>query len=194
MLYLSGVVRTGLPVMLSMGMGNRAPATGPWAADSGRFNKPETYTDEKYLAFLTRHQWAVDRCLFATAPDVMGDAEATWELSEPMFERIRGLGYPAALVAQDGLWEPDWSRFDALFVGGTTEFKLSPEARALCHEAKRRGKWVHMGRVNSLKRMLIAKDFHCDSVDGTAIAYNVKRNERQIHEWLQQVERVEALW
>lgn len=182
--------------MLSMGMGNRAPTEGPWAADSGRYNKPESYTDEKYLAFLTRHQWAAERCLFATAPDVMGDAVATWELSVKMFEPIRSLGYPAALVAQDGLVLEglDWDRFDALFVGGTTEYKLSPEARAACHEAKERGKWVHMGRVNSLRRMLIAKDFRCDSVDGTTIAYHPANQEKLVRGWLAKVDALVDLW
>jgi hypothetical protein len=33
-------------------------------------------------------------------------------------------------------------------------------------EAKARGKWVHMGRVNSFKRMQYADAIGCDSADG----------------------------
>ncbi len=41
-----------------------------------------------------------------------------------------------------------WHRLDALFVGGSTYFKLGPTAAGLVREAKRRGLWTHMGRVN----------------------------------------------
>ena len=34
-------------------------------------------------------------------------------------------------------------------------------------EAKRRRKWVHMGRVNSERRIRYAASIGCDSIDGT---------------------------
>lgn len=184
MLYLSGAVRKGMPAMLSMGMGNRAPAEGLWAADSGRYNAPEKYTDEKYLAWLERHRWAANRCLFATAPDVVGDGYQTLILSVPMFARIQALGYPVAFVAQDGIDYIPWYRFDALFIGGTTKFKLSEQVRELCAEAKRRGKFLHMGRVNSYKRLKIASAFGCDSVDGTKLAFGPDVNQLLVERWL----------
>src|SRR4051812_48972128 len=97
-----------MPAMLSMGMGNKAPAEGLWAADSGRYNNPDAYTNEKYLDFLARHAWAADRCLFATAPDVVGDAQRTLVLSLPMFEPIRAAGYKVAFIAQDGIDHIPW--------------------------------------------------------------------------------------
>ena len=83
-----------------------------------------------------------------------GDAAATLTRSAPFLPAIRALGYPAALVAQDGLEDLDvpWDDFDVLFIGGSTEWKLGPHARALAAEAKARGKGVHMGRVNSQRR------------------------------------------
>lgn len=196
MLYLSGAVSEGLPAMISMGQGDRAPAAGPWAADNGRFNKPSAYTDEKYLRFLARHAWAADRCLFATAPDVMGDAAATLDLSWPLFRVVRDAGYPVALVAQDGLEDlaVPWAAFDALFIGGTTAWKMSQGAEALCREAKRRGKWVHMGRVNSYRRLRIADDFGCDSADGTCLKYAPTENEGRILRWLEKLHRQTGLW
>lgn len=192
MLYLSGVVRPDMPAMLQPGMGNLPPVGQPWAADNGRFSKPETYTDERYLTWLAKRP-AQEFCLFATAPDVVGDAAATLALSAPMFQRIRELGYPVALVAQDGLESlpVPWDDFDALFLGGTTAWKLSTEAAGLAQEAKRRGKWVHMGRVNSLRRMQYADAIGCDSADGTVLKHD---KSRPVETWAASIHDRPSLW
>jgi hypothetical protein len=175
LLYLSGVVRPDLPAMVIPRMGQRPPEGQPWAADNGRFSAPQDYTDEKYLAWLAK--MPAESCLFATAPDVVGDAAATLALSEPMFDRIRAAGYRVAFVAQDGLEEVavPWDRFDVLFIGGTTDWKLGEAAAAIAREAKARGKWVHMGRVNSLRRMRYADSIGCDSADGTVLKHDPNR-------------------
>lgn len=187
MLYLSGVVRSDMPAMLQPGMGNLPPVGQPWAADNGRFSSPATYSDAAYLAWLAKRPHR-ERCLFATAPDVVGDATATLALSAPMFARIRAAGYRAALVAQDGLeaLPVPWDDFDALFIGGTTRWKLSEAAHELAAEAKRRGKWLHMGRVNSLRRVRIAKAMGCDSVDGTYLRFRhaLGTGEAEVRGWL----------
>lgn len=59
------------------------------------------------------------------------------------------------------------AHFDALFIGGSTEFKLSEFAATLAQMAKRRRKWVHMGRVNTRRRVRYAASIGCDSIDGT---------------------------
>ena len=41
-------------------------------------------------------------------------------------------------------------------IGGTTSWKLGPAAAGLAAQARRRGLWVHLGRVNSLKRLRYA--------------------------------------
>lgn len=160
----------------------------PWAADNGRFSSPETYTDEVYLDWLVKRSPHRERCLFATAPDIVGDAPGTLILSAPMYSRIRALGYPVALVAQDGLEKLaefiPWHDFDCLFIGGTDAFKLGHGVIDLVGEAKRRGKWVHMGRVNSLKRMRYASSIGCDSADGTVLKYDQKR---AVRDWSRHV-------
>jgi hypothetical protein len=193
MLYLSGVVRPDMPAMLQPNMGNRLPPNIQWAADNGRFSKPETYSDERYLAWLEKHRHAADRCLFAAAPDVVGDARATLEMSGPMLPQIRALGYKAALVAQDGLEALDvpWDEFDCLFVGGTTEWKLSEHAYSLVAEAKRRGKWTHMGRVNSWQRFRAAAAAGYDSADGTVLRFDPNR---PVHEWSDRAQANPGLW
>jgi len=84
-----------------------------------------------------------------------------------------------------------WDDFDALFIGGTTAWKLSEAVYQLCQEAKRRGKWVHMGRVNSLRRMRLAESFGCDSADGTMLRFDPNRN---VQGWADHVTDNPSLW
>ena len=165
----------------------------PWAADNGRFNSPHEYSDEKYLAWLVKMEPHRDRCLFATAPDVVGDAAATLEMSAPMLPRIRALGYPVAFVAQDGLESlpVPWDDFDALFIGGTTYWKLSEHVVVLVKEARRRGKHVHMGRVNSLQRTIYAESIGCDSVDGTKLRFDPNARPDK---WAEHVNANPSIW
>jgi EAL domain-containing protein (putative c-di-GMP-specific phosphodiesterase class I) len=80
-----------------------------------------------------------------------------------------------------------WTQFDVLFVGGTTEWKLGLEARGLVAEAKRRGKHVHMGRVNSEKRLRYAAAIGCDSADGTCLTRGPDVNLPKVLAWLRAV-------
>jgi hypothetical protein len=157
-----------------------------WAADNACFNHPERFVTETYLNWLgafTLPQRA--RCHFATAPDVVGDAPKTLLRSLPVLPALRELGFKAALVAQDGLQDlfVPWSLFDVLFIGGSTEWKLSDHARDLSAEAIRRGKTVHMGRVNSYKRIKIADDFGCATADGTFLKFGPTENLGRLLNW-----------
>lgn len=164
--------------------GNRRPEGAMWCADNGAYSN--RFNEEKWWAFLQRNAHMADECAFATAPDVVGDAMATLERSRPWLSKIRGLGYPVALVAQDGLenLEVPWDEFDVLFIGGSTEWKLSGHARQLVAHAKHRGKWVHCGRVNSRKRLRLMESWGVDSCDGTFLTYGPDKNLPQLLNWL----------
>lgn len=166
-----------------------------WCADNAVF-AGKYPGDDAYLAWLQARLPFVDRCLFAVAPDVVGDAAATLALSAPMLPRIRALGYKAALVAQNGLedLEVPWETFDCLFIGGDTTWKLGPRARTLVAEAKRRGKWVHMGRVNSRGRIQYAVVIGCDSVDGTYLAFGPDENLPKVLAWLREIDTQPSLF
>lgn len=165
--------------------GNRIVPGVPWCADNAAY-AGRYPGDAAYLGWLSARTARMDRCAFATAPDIVGAAAATFARSAPMLERIRALGYPAALVAQDGLeYLPvPWDTFDVLFLGGTTEWKLGPAAAHLTAEARHRGLTVHMGRVNSLKRLRYAASLGCHSVDGTHLAYGPDRALPSLLRWL----------
>lgn len=137
-----------------------------WACDNGAFSG----FDEKAFVDMLERAAATGGCKWVAAPDVVGDAVETLELFTAWHHDItEGYGLPIALVAQDGLTfrHVPWGLLDCLFVGGTTEWKLGVEARLLVREAKARGKLVHMGRVNSHRRLRLAKSWGVDSVDGS---------------------------
>ena len=165
-----------------------------WAADTGRFANPAAYTDAGYLTWLAALRPARTTCLFATAPDVVGDWAATWALSEPLLPRIRALGFRVALVAQDGMAAlPPVEVWDCLFVGGTTRWKLSEPAYRLARWAVALGKWTHLGRVNSWTRIRAAAVAGYASADGTALAYNPPQYAVEIAGWLDRLRAQPAL-
>ena len=147
-----------------------------WGMDNDCFRG---FNRDNYLATLKR--WQGRRgCLFVTVPDVVGNAAATMQRFTLWRPAVSYYGYPVALVAQDGLQNMtiQWCKFEALFIGGTTEWKLSQATAELVREAKRRGKWIHMGRVNSNNRLQYARAIGCDSVDGSSYAI-IKYKTRQ---------------
>lgn len=160
----------------------------PWCADNGCFTNVK-FDVEEWHSWLWENVERKDLCVFATAPDVVGDAAATLERSLPWLDKIRQVGYPAAFVAQDGIEDTDvpWSEFDCLFLGGTTEFKLGSIAQEYAGRAKARGKWLHMGRVNSLKRLRYAEYLDCDSADGTHLTFRPDKYLGDVLHWMRTV-------
>lgn len=160
-----------------------------WAADNGCFAKGRTFDEVAWLAWLVKLSAHATSCLFATAPDVLGDAAATWRRSSPALELIRERGYKAALVAQDGLvpGAVAWDVIDGLFIGGTTRWKLSAVVPTLVQAAKAEGKWVHMGRVNGYSRLRMAALIGCDSADGTFLKFSPDVNVPRLRAWLEKL-------
>lgn len=139
-----------------------------WAMDNGAYSG---FNEPAFLKMLALFE-GIPGCLFCTAPDVVADAPATLALWPRWRARIAASGYAAALVAQDGLQpqQVPWDGHGALFIGGTTAWKLSAATADLCAAARLRGVWVHMGRVNTRRRLRWAYQLGCDSVDGTGFS------------------------
>jgi hypothetical protein len=139
-----------------------------WAADNGAFS---AFDASAFVTMLEKLR-GVPGCRFVAAPDVVGDAAQTLRLFAQWAPVIRSLGFPVALVGQDGLTVADvpWSQIDALFIGGSTDWKLSRAAAQLVAYGQARGKWTHLGRTNTRRRLHHASRIGCDSVDGTAFS------------------------
>jgi hypothetical protein len=227
-----------LGAIMTPAQGNEMPAQGWYAADNGcgpgkhgvgaGFPGNDAYL--KWLMDLDeaeggdRYDPDTWRCLFAVAPDVVGDAAATMARSEHFLPLIRHYTrFPAAFVAQNGqerLPVP-WDEFDVLFLGGSAEcvpcgyvrpvtdfeqrqcpfcgrrlveWKLGAAALEMVAEARARGKRVHMGRVNSLKRLRYAEAIGCDSADGTYLTFGPDVNLPTVLRWLDDLDQQLPLW
>lgn len=163
------VQHPNLGVLLTPSDGNSVPVPGVvWAADNSAFSG---FDESRFRAFLKRIAHRTG-CLWVAAPDVVGDAAATarlWDVWRPI---IKAHGHRPALVAQDGLTKADvpWRDLEAIFIGGTTRYKLGEAACEIVGEAVARNVWPHMGRVNTAKRMLFASAIGCRSVDGSSFS------------------------
>lgn len=136
----------------------------PWAIDNGAFSG----FDAEAFTALAAKALGQPRLLWVVVPDVVGKSRETLSLFGEWQYRLVGL--PLAFVGQDGQEPHDvpWDDITCLFIGGSTKWKLSHDAAALAIEAKHRGKLVHMGRVNSRRRIRHAQMFACDSIDGSS--------------------------
>lgn len=124
-------------------------------------------------------------CKFVVAPDVVANPIATMHLYRYYGPAIHAAGWPVAFVAQDGQeLYPFPPEYDALFIGGTTEWKLSEAALWCIQQAKAAGKWVHVGRVNSQKRIRHFQLAGVDSVDGTSVTYKPDREYKVLNRQL----------
>jgi hypothetical protein len=138
---------------------------GCWAMDNGAYAGFDAAAFVQMLETFHGQRG----CRFVTAPDVVADAHATLSRWPFWAQLLRGLGWVPALVLQDGMTPADvpWREIGAVFVGGSTEWKLGPQAQQLASYAKARGLWVHVGRVNSRRRIAIATALGGDSFDGS---------------------------
>ncbi|RSN14841.1 hypothetical protein DMH25_07855 [Streptomyces sp. WAC 01325] len=168
-----------LGCMTTPAQGNVIPAGALYSCDNGKFGKGWPGADA-WFAWLkaTIDRYGRSLCQWAVAPDVPMDADATLAESLPWLERIRALGVPAAFAAQDGSEHRllPWDRIDVLFLAGSARWKTSPAAHRLALEARERGLAVHMGRVNSRRRLRLAQAFGCTSCDGTYLAFGPDTN------------------
>lgn len=144
----------------------RDPAR-PWAIDNGGFKRLDIAA---FNALLEREGHHKDKCLFVSAPDIVGSAQRTLELFERWLPTLEG--WPVALVCQDGQeYLPiPWDDIAAVFIGGSTGWKCSPHVEQIIRTAKLLGKWVHVGRVNDPQRFLHFERLEVDSIDGTGLA------------------------
>jgi len=143
-----------------------------WALDNGAY----TFFDEVKWLRMVEDAITDPNCIWFTMPDEVGDHERTTQLfnqySAILERRHQGtISHKAAFVIQDGCTVDSvpWQEITAVFLGGTTRFKLSAQAWRILEAARSKDKWVHIGRVNTPNR---ARIFHqiADSIDGSGLS------------------------
>jgi hypothetical protein len=138
-----------------------------FAMDNGAY---AGFNVASFLSMLARENEAKHLCRFVAVPDVVADARRTLEVFEHWKYALTG--WPLALVAQDGLENLPipWKHLAAVFIGGTTAWKLGNHARTVIRAAQAVGVYVHVGRVNTPGRFEYFDELGVDSIDGTGLA------------------------
>ena len=164
-----------------------------WGADNGAFTG---FDQERFMNNLKQLLPYKSTCRFVVVPDVPFHWEPTLIKFSDWAPSIRRMGFPVALAVQDGATVANvpWSEIDALFIGGSTEWKRQQwrhvnadlplftglpdcverptQVAELVNEAKSRGMWVHIGRsANAPGQLWYASRLGADSVDGTGQHY-----------------------
>ena len=152
----------------------------PVAADNSAYSD---WNESRFMRMLDKIEGK--NIKWVAAPDVVGDAVKTMDLFYRWHNEIKvKRRLPIAYVLQDGqekIGLPHTGLYDAVFVGGSTDFKLGSTARMYINAARSAGKWVHMGRVNTFRRLKYAIDIGCDSVDGTTFSIEPKNIKRFVN-------------
>jgi len=147
----------------------------PFAADNDAFSG---FDVDRWRAMLDTLEPFASACRFVTVPDVVCDAAGTIASWREYAPEVRARGFRPALVIQNGMVRsPDgirfahevvpWTEIGAVFVGGDDAYKDGPDAALIVFEARRRGLDVHVGRVNTRRRLAHAEALGATSADGS---------------------------
>ena len=138
-----------------------------YAIDNGAFSNFDPNT---FRTLLAREINNKDLCRFVAVPDVVGSAMRTREAFEHWVIRLGS--WPLAYVCQDGQETVNipWEDITAIFIGGTTEFKMSLCVKQIIKTAQLMEKWIHIGRVNTPGRFEYFDSIGANSIDGTGLS------------------------
>lgn len=138
----------------------------PYALDNRAFGahlSGEEWSPQEWVAMLEWAKLSGQRPLWALVPDVVADRERTLRNWDTYAPKLEPYGWPMAFAVQDGMTPADIPAAAAVvFVGGSTEWKWKT-VRMWCEAFPR----VHVGRVNSYRRLWECHDAGAESCDGT---------------------------
>lgn len=128
------------------------------------------FTGAKIEGFtkIIKNQWEFkEQCLFAAVPDKVENHKETLAMWND-YQHIAD-GYKKAFVIQDGFDE--WpSNADAIFLGGSTNFKDSYEDEQIVKSALKNDMHVHIGRVNTIERFYHFHELGANTCDGSGVS------------------------
>lgn len=145
----------------------------PYALDNGAwsaFTQGRPFDERAFEVALRKMGKNAD---WSVVPDIVSGGHASLDLSLRWLRRVLDETPVAMLAVQDGLAPSDVAGFVGsrvgVFVGGSTAWKLATmgEWVALGRE---RGAWVHVGRVNTARRISACQIAGVTSFDGTSVS------------------------
>lgn len=141
----------------------------PYALDNGAWTAFQRGKSFDVPAFEKAISKLGDGADFIVLPDIVAGGLSSLALSREWLPRLRGL--PLMLAVQDGMSDVDVIEFlDAgcgLFIGGSTDWKLATLPMWVREAAPYRAR-VHVGRVNTVRRIHLCSFAGADSFDGSS--------------------------
>lgn len=142
----------------------------PYAMDNGAwgaYQRGERWAEEPFLAMVDELGEGAD---FIVLPDIVVGGRRSLDRSAAWAPRL-SLVAPILLPVQDGMTPDDVRGFAreniGLFVGGSTEWKLGT-LPMWARFAKEHDLWLHVGRVNTMRRIRVCQMAGATSFDGTS--------------------------
>jgi hypothetical protein len=166
---LAAMHEAGWSLLLSPG--KPRDARFAYALDNGAFGAWQRGEPFDVDAF-DRHVSAFgDRAEFIVAPDIVAAGLDSLRLTAEWLPRLAGVGRRRLVAVQDGMTAADvrpyLSPTVGIFVGGSTAWKLATMRLwgVLARECRT---YLHVGRVNTIRRIRYCADAGADSFDGTS--------------------------
>lgn len=167
------------------GWGILISAAGAWrdegfkliGADNGQWSErdnPGPFKEERFLRFV---DWLGDRALWLVLPDIVCGGIASLALSLEWLDRLRGHPSILLIAVQDGMTPAMIAPFVGprvgIFVGGSDEWKEAT-LEAWGALAAETGCYLHVGRVNSARRIFLVLAALAHSFDGSSVTRYAK--------------------
>ena len=137
---------------------------GAWTA----FQQQQPFDEPAFLVAIERLGEGAD---WIVLPDIVEGGLASLDYSLKWKERLRGMPSQLLIAVQDEMQLVDVASFLSptvgIFVGGSTQWKEAT-AEAWGSLARRRNCHLHVGRVNSARRIRICAAAGANSFDGTS--------------------------
>jgi hypothetical protein len=124
-------------------------------------------------AFLKAYEMLGEKADFVVLPDIVGGGMRSLEFSLDWLDRLGQSPSFKLLAVQDGMpidvIRPMVGPALGIFVGGTTEWKESMII-PLGMVARERSCWLHVGRVNTARRIHLCAAAGATSFDGSSVS------------------------
>ncbi|MFL1449438.1 hypothetical protein ACI77O_13655 [Pseudomonas tritici] len=170
---LANMRRLGWSILVSAAGVLRTESFENWALDNGAwtaFQQGKPFDEDAFSRAIDKvgegAQWIV-------LPDIVAGGMASLDLTLKWKDRL-GEGFPSVtlIAVQDGMCPDDVREYlgpmCGLFIGGSTEWKLTT-MDAWGQLARRTNCYMHVGRVNTLRRINACAQAGADSFDGTSV-------------------------
>ncbi len=144
----------------------------PYAIDNGAWTAFQQGVKFNERLFMKAIDLLGEHADWIVLPDIVAEGLKSLDYSLTWLERLRGIPTQLLIAVQDGMKVEDVRSILnptlGIFIGGTTEWK-EQTAVQWGSVARRRNCYLHVGRVNSARRIAICAAAGADSFDGSSV-------------------------